>query len=761
MTETSLLGIRHHGPGSARAVLAELERVRPDVLLVEGPPEADELVRFAADEGMQPPVALLGYAVDEPRRAAFWPFANFSPEWQAIRWALANDVPVRFCDLPVSMQLASARVEDEVEGDQVAPEIEAERVRVDPLAVLAAAAGYDDAERWWEDVVEHRLDEPSVFPAIAEAMSAVRAEAPKPPERWRVTEERREAHMRKVLRATMKDGYDRIAVVCGAWHVPALAELPSAAADNRVLQGLPRRKVAMSWVPWTHGRLGWWSGYGAGIAAPGWYHHLFASAERGATDIVTSWLVDAANVLRAGDIPVSSAHVIEGVRLAEALAALRGRPLAGLAEVTDATRAVLCDGSETTLELIQQRLVVGEVLGEVPESAPAVPLADDLRKLQRSLRLKPEATVRELDLDLRKPIGLDRSRLLHRLRLLDVDWGEAAEHSRGRGTFREEWQLAWRPELAVAVVEASLWGTTVESAATARIRDLATKAGSVADLAELIERCLLADITDALPQLMTTLRDRAAVDREVTHLMRALPPLVRAHRYGDVRGTDTTALGAAIDGLVVRIRVGLPPATGSLDDDGAADLMRHISEVDAALRLIAHPAGSSTRPAIEDNAAPPARDGWLDTLASIAERDGIHGLLAGRLVRMLRDAERLDIGEVARRMGLALTPGVPPAEGAAWIEGFLTGAGLLLCHDDALRALVDGWVAAIPAEAFRDVLPLLRRTFGTFSPPERRIIGERVRHGDSSAAEPQAEEYDDERGSLVIPRVLQLLGAQR
>src|SRR4051812_7876943 len=100
-----LYGIRHHGPGSARAVVQELERQRPEVLLVEGPPEADALVRWVADAGLEPPVALLGYAADDPRRAAFWPFAVFSPEWQAIRWAVANDVPVRFFDLPYGFRL--------------------------------------------------------------------------------------------------------------------------------------------------------------------------------------------------------------------------------------------------------------------------------------------------------------------------------------------------------------------------------------------------------------------------------------------------------------------------------------------------------------------------------------------------------------------------------------------------------------------------------------------------------------------------------
>lgn len=752
MTETSLLGVRHHGPGSARAVVTELDRLRPDVVLIEGPPEADALIRHVADDGMTPPVALLGYAVDDPGRSAFWPFAAFSPEWQALRWAVANDVPARFCDLPVGVQLATRAEPGEAADDSLddgpgdGPDDAATRVRADPIAVLADAAGYDDAERWWEDVVEHRLDDETPFAAIAEAMTAVRAEAPDPPNARRVHEERREAHMRTVLRATRKDGFERIAVVCGAWHVPALTELPSAAADNRVLRGLPRSKVAMSWVPWTHGRLGWWSGYGAGVTAPGWYHHLFTSGRHGAKDIVSRWLVDAANVLRNDGLPVSSAHVIETVRLAEALAGLRGRPLAGLTEVTDAALAVLCEGSDTRLQLVQQRLVVGETLGAVPDTAPSVPLADDLRATQRRLRLKPEATVRELDLDLRKPIGLGRSRLLHRLRLLDIDWGELVDESRGKGTFREEWRLCWEPELSVAVVAASPWGTTVATAAAARLRDRATRATSVADLAELTELCLLADLPDALPSLLAAIRDRAAADRTVTHLMRALPPLVRAHRYGDVRGTDTAALADAIDGLVVRIRVGLPPAVSGLDDDGAAELIGDIAAVDAALRLVA-------------DTDPTARDDWLTTLAALAERNGLHGLLAGRLVRMLRDADRLGQDEVSRRMGLALTPGVSPAEGAAWIEGFLADAGVILCHDDTLLTLVDEWVAAIPDETFLDVLPLLRRTFGTFSAPERRLIGERVRHGTSAPVTAELD-YDDARGSLVVPRVLELLGGR-
>jgi uncharacterized protein DUF5682 len=228
---------------------------------------------------------------------------------------------------------------------------------VDPIGELATAAGYDDPERWWEDVVEHRGM--PAFEAIAEAMTAIRDSAPEDPE-----DLLREAYMRTVLREVRRI-HENIAVVCGAWHVPALTRKVSIKDDAALLKGRRKAKVAFTWVPWTYGRLASWSGYGAGVRSPGWYHHLFTTAD----EVVPRWLVDAAGVLRAEGVPTSSAHVIEATRLAEALAALRGRPLAGLTEVTEAAEAVMCDGEPLRSELIGRKLVVGERLGGVPDDA--------------------------------------------------------------------------------------------------------------------------------------------------------------------------------------------------------------------------------------------------------------------------------------------------------------------------------------------------------------------------------------------------------
>jgi hypothetical protein len=787
-----LLGVRHHGPGSARAVRDVLDAARPRVVLIEGPPEGDALLPLAADPQLRPPVALLAHVRDDPGRAAFWPLAEFSPEWVAIRWALAHDVPVRFIDLPAAHSLA-LREEGEGEGEGAGEEAgdedggrpraaDIDALAVDPLAVLAEAAGYDDPERWWEDMVEHRDgrgDDPfAPFEAVADAMGALRQEYGDGGHR---RDPVREAYMRIQLRAAKKEFGDKIAVVCGAWHVPALAgKLPALTADRALLKGLPKVKAELTWVPWTHRRLARRSGYGAGIDSPGWYGHLFGAEDRP----VVRWMTKVAGLLREEDRLVSSAHVIEAVRLAESLAVLRGRPLAGLTETTDAIRAVMCDGSDVPLSLVHDRLVVGDVLGEVPDSAPAVPLQRDLTRSQRTLRLKPEAQDRELDLDLRKDTDAARSRLLHRLRLLGVDWGERAESRGSTGTFREGWRLRWEPELSVRVAEAGVWGTTVQAAATAKVRSQAVSATALADITALAERCLLAELPEALPVVMSALADRAALDSDVGQLAQALPALARTLRYGDVRGTDTVALGEVAAGLAERICIGLPPACTGLDADGAAEMRGHVEAVHTAIGLL-EGAGQGGAGAGARGAAPPGGDGggeggesgglrgrWAGVLRRLAGREAVAGGIRGRAVRLLLDDGRLGEDEAARLMGLALSVGTPPADAAAWIEGFVGGAsgsGMLLIHDERLLGLVDSWLTGVSPDAFTDVLPLLRRTFSAYEPGVRRTLGELVRRGPAApggspaaGAETAAPGFgaalDQERADAVLPVLHLLLG---
>lgn len=729
-------GIRHHGPGSARSVVRALADLQPDVVLVELPAEAGSVIGLAADPEMRPPVALLGHVVDHPERAVFLPFASFSPEWLAVRFAAEVGVPVRCIDLPLAHTLAGEAPDGEAGRDRAG-------LHADPLGELAVAAGYDDPERWWDDLVEHRGDGAPAFDAIAEAMSAVREHEPLVSE----VEARREATMRQAVRAAARDGFGRVAVVCGAWHVPAIArhDLVPASADAALLRGQAKAKVAITWVPWTHRRLASSTGYGAGVRSPGWYEHVFRTPP---ARVVPAWLGRIATLLRDRDIAVSPDDLIAAARLADGLGVLRARPRPGLEELTDAARAALGGGRSGTLAMIHEHLVIGDEIGAVPPSTPMVPLARDLQVRQRAARLKPAGLDKVLELDLRQPLGLARSRLLHRLWALDIPWGTPEASRASTGTFRETWRLRWEPELDVRLIEASPYGTTVEAAAAARLDERAAQPGiGVGDLTSILEAALLADLPAVVQRLITRLEQRAAAAAGVDQLIDALAPLARALRYGDVRSTDAGALRHVVDSFVRRICIGLPASVASLDDDAAAAAADRMLVVQSALALLDDPARSGE---------------WPRALARVVDQPATHGVVRGRALRLLLDGEHIGPDEVERRLARALSGGVPAREGAAFVEGVLAGSGTVLLHDDRLLGALDQWVATLPARSFVDVVPLLRRTFGGFDVAERRRLGQLVSgRGDPRPPAPFGWDLDAARVAGAVATVRDLLGVGR
>jgi len=786
-TDLRLFGIRHHGPGSAASLVAALEDFRPDIVLLECPADAEAALATATNPELLPPVALLVYNPKQQGQASFLPFAEFSPEWQAVHWCARNGAHVRCMDLPMSLRFGMRNAvadlmpsagtsplgtlskkegeqdrEDDssteltqgnagapslLEGDsapvgfrEVSPDGEASaevEPDTDPVAYIARLAGYTDSEQWWETHLEHAPGNADTFAVVLDLMTALREELHRPE-----TEETllRESFMRETLRATLAQGYPRVAVVCGAWHAPVLRADLLKKEDKARLKGLKKVPTETTWIPWTYERLSFSSGYGAGVLSPAWYELLFTQPR---AEVLTHWMVRATRLLRGQDVDASSAHAIEGVRLAATLATVRGLALPGIDELQEAAVAILGGGYAEPLALVQKELVIGHKLGEVPAGLPATPLQQDLAQQQKSLRLKPEATPKDLDLDLRQPTQLDRSHLLHRLRLLDINWGEPEEVAGKSGTFHELWTLEWEPEMALSVIEAGRWGNTVLAAAAARAVARAAEATSLEAVSTLLEEALRADLGAAIPALVARLETIGADTRDVTHLLAALPPLAQVLRYGNVRRTDTAQVAQVVQQLVPRLCIGLPAACTGLDYDAAKALLPRLEATHQAIRMLENDAHEAD---------------WYTALAAVQRNAASSGLLAGAASRLLFDARQTDADATATALGLALAPAQPTDYATAWIEGFLRGSGLLLIHHRELFDLLDHWLGELNEETFREIVPLLRRAFTDFSLPERRQILE-IASTDAGATVAQAEDdFDWERGARVLPGLRELLG---
>lgn len=691
-----LFGIRHHGPGSARSLVHALESLAPDCLLIEGPPEGTQLLPLAAHKNLVPPVALLIFPPEGTQKAVLYPFAKFSPEWQAIRFALARKRPVRFIDLPYFQRDPTAPIERSVP---------------DPLNGMARAAGYTDTERWWDHLVESRSGKDlEVFTALHEMMTELRKELDPDAS---IGEQMREAHMRQCIRAAEKEGFRKIAVVCGAYHTPALANLSTVQEDAALLKDLPKTPMEAAWVPWSYERLSSANGYGAGIESPLWYELLW---ERRGDTLGPSWITRAARLLRDEDIPISSAHVIETCRLADTLCALRDRPVPGLLEYNDAAVSVLGNGDAQNLALIHKRWHFDNRLGQIPadEKFPLAPLQRNLEQEARRLRLKQELSPRLLELDLRETTDRARSVFLRRLRLLGVEWGELRKDRNSRGTFHEDWNLAWEPAMTITLIDSSRLGSTIEEAASMHLIETARTVSHLDKLVALLQDALLADLPVGLSALVTAIETESAISNDVPRLLACIPSLVDVQQYGNVRGTDASLVAKILDGMVPRMLISLPIAVSGIDDDAARALWQPIKHTHESLRKLPNSEHLS---------------GWLDALKKLADRTTAHPLLVGCAASLRYHSQALDVPELARLMSIALSPGTESAAAASWVEGLLTGGATLLLHDERLRQVLDEWVRSITPERFVETLPLLRRAFSSAPKPERRALGELFTRG--------------------------------
>ncbi|WP_119302778.1 DUF5682 family protein [Dongia deserti] len=708
-SEIRIFGIRHHGPGSARRLVEALDELRPSMVLIEGPSDASDLLPMLADPAMVPPAALLTYAADDPTRSIFWPFATYSPEYQAACWAVRSGATARFIDLPASWRLAPPPSEESAETEAEAtdgapeaePDAEVQMLERDPVGVLAKAGGYEDGESWWRDIIEENPKPGPVFAAITEAMTALR-EASTPVQG---KEAAREAHMRLEIAKAAKETEGAIAVVCGAWHVPALRAKVSTTADRALLKGAPRQKIMATWAPWTSPRLAFASGYGAGVAAPGWCAHLWVAPRH---EIATRWLARIAGALRDEGHLVSTASVIEAERLAVSIAALRGRPAPGFEELREAAIACLCFGESLVWQTIAQHLLIGGEVGRIPDNVPLAPLLEDLQREQKRVRLKPEALDRELAIDLRSESGVDRSTLLHRLTLLGVPWGKLADAGRSRGTFRERWVLRWEPEFAVRLVENLVYGPTIAQAAAGRISAEFDKASDLKALANLVFSALTARLPDAVERGIALIEQRAAQTSDCLELLAALPPLADTVRYGQARPTDADQLAFLLTRILVQGALALPYAARGLDQGAAATMRGVILSADGAVTL-AEIGGDEQK-------------AWRQALRALIEDTQVAPLIAGASARLLYEAEELSPDDAAMLLGRALSPGRAVADAAGFFEGFFEGGGERLIHDRGLRDAVDRWMQSLDEQHFTEHLPLFRRAFSNLDRMQRRRL---------------------------------------
>ena len=744
-----VFGVRHLSPMGAWQLRRFLDAVQPEVILIEGLDDADELIPDIVRKDSVPPIAILAYTDSMPVRTLVYPFASYSPEYQALMWAKENKVDAHFFDLPSDVFLAlqkparsileefdaapddSENPPENADVDQSTPATEPDEPEVEqapPSRIsiyqeIAKLSGELDYDTYWERNFEHNQADASYRLAAFELGIGLR-DLQQSQGRDDAENLVREAYMRRRIAEYTSAGIppEKIVCVVGAYHAPVLTDEHPAMTDEE-LDSLERLNSKLTLMPYSYFKLSSQSGYGAGNEAPNYYQLLWEALQENELDsLAANYMTSVTRDLRKHGTHRSTAAVIEGVRLSRTLSALKNGIVPTLRDLQDAAVSLIGYGQRATVAESLARIEVGTSIGSLPDGISQTSIQEDFNRELKRLKLTKyrNAVKTDLSLDLRENrtvkseeaafLDLNRSSFLHRLSLLGISFAQEQRTRQEGATWAENWALQWTPEAEISLVESVLLGETVELAAAFKFKteiESCTTVGAAAKLVRLACQCAMMPSMELARQKLQELATESSAFVSVAFAASELSLIVR---FGDVRRYDAQPLLPLIEELYVQGSLALLDASNC--DNAAA---KNVSQAIDMLNKV----GQEHHEMVDE-------DLWHAQLHKLSDADDRNPLLSGYACAVLLESNLITNDDLSREVSRRLSPGISADLGAGWFEGMSARNRYALLARQVLWEQLGDYVASLDDEQFTRALVFLRRAFGTFSPQEKRSICENL-----------------------------------
>lgn len=607
----------------------------------------------------------------------------------------------------------------------------------------------------------------------------------------------------------------RILVVTGGFHTPALAErLGKAVSEDTAAKGakkdpaledLPGKLVSsrdqgVYLMPYSMEAADALNGYASGMPFPGFYQEIWEllqtavqeepgakkeseeqsgseqQKESGACKHLTEqsepyaravldMIVATGKAVRRAEGSTSTYDEICACSMAEGLAALRGKPQPGAYELQDAVLSCFVKGEYTLATdepmRLLRRQMTGRRVGELCRDAGEPPVLQDFRAQCKRYGLQTASTLEtEVTLSIfSKKKHRQMSMLFHRLQFLQAPYarrikGPNLQTGRDRNLMREIWKYKWSAQVMAALIEASVYGGTVEEAVKGLVQEQLKKAVYAREGALLLTQVLEMGPEGQPEQVYDRLQELLMTDTDFYSLAEALRSLTMVQQlcrlYDSGLETETLIL------TCIRRLLGLLPGMARVKEEDMARCMEAVKLLYQAIgKLSRQQAAAGEKGAAEaDQKAAGEKDAVeADQVAAgeesaavgsqdVPEEDGLYGSYFEALRTMDRDPE-IQAGVHGCIHGMLYGGG---QETAAQIEqtcrGYLTGTkeqllktalffrGLffgakdLVFVGDTFLRMLDEFLMQVEEADFMQLLPELHMAFTYFTPAETdRIAG--------------------------------------
>lgn len=721
MNKLRAFGVRHLSPSAAYHLLQFLKEHNPKCILIEGPTDATPLIKEIAHKGVQPPIAMLGYTTELPIETVLYPLASYSPEYQAICWGVQHKREVRFIDLPSDRMLKLRQERGELSEEAK----EFYDYHNGLYKQLAEQWGESDYENYWERTFEHNLSKDMFREGLSVQSGQMRelvigAEYEAVPADFSYNLIRESFMKRQIAEAVKQYREEEIVVIVGAYHLLGIqSDLPP--MSDADLKLLPRAESQLTLMPYSYLRLSSRTGYGAGNKAPYYFELMWQAMQENTMDkLATIYLTKIAQILRSEGQNASSASVIEAVRLANTLSAMKGGAYPVLEDLHDAVITCFGGGGLSAVAEAINKVDIGTAIGTLPEGVSQTPVQQDMYEQLRQLKLTQykSAVAQDLSLDLRENlkvkskeaafIDLNRSTFLHRLQVLGIHFAEKQHVNQDTASWAERWVLKWTPEVEIEIVEANLKGETLEIAAAFVLKERLGECTDIAPVAKIIREACECSLTSMFDNALSTLQRLLVDSNSFNEAAGAAHELSTLIQYGNLRQFNLEPLKPILQQLFLRAALLLTDAA-TCDDKAATAVMQSMS----LMELMA-----------EQHYDLLDVETWQRELTHVAWRDDLNTKLSGTAFAILLEHNLATEEECGREVSRRLSAGVPADLGASWFEGFSGRNRYALLSRTVIWRELDAYVQSLDQEQFMRAVVFLRRAFSTFEPNQKNSIAE-------------------------------------
>lgn len=700
-------GIRHFSPAGAYFVRKFLNENRPDVVLIEGPADFDFLIDDIVSKNLLPPFAIMAYTKEVPIETVLYPFAVYSPEYQAILWARENNKECHFFDLESNIMLGlESKNEDEIISD--APDKIHDKEKTSDF----------DMESFWERVLEQSEDMNAY-----KSGSALFGESLRNEDEVSLRDIIRESFMKRKIKEIIDSGIDseKIVAITGAFHTSAIQSLDGAMTDKEY-DSLKKKDSNITLMPYSYYRLSKRTGYGAGNTAPAYYELLWQGfIKNDKTYHERKYLSLLAKYMREHGGIVSSAQVIEATMLSRSIANLRGGSIPTLVDLKDAGITCMGGGSFGEMAMGFAQSDIGTKIGVVPQESMKTSIQSDFLSRLKALKLEKykELVATPLQLDLRENLrvkskesaflDLNRSFFLYRLVTLGIDFAKIERNRQDNATWAENWILQWTPEAEIQIVESVLKGDTIDEAVAFVLGERLDNAISISEIADIIEvafNCGIPKIVEGAGRKLDEMASGAVSIHEIAVTTSKLSDMIL---FGDIRKLDRKPLEPIVKRLCIRAALILA-GESACDDMAAVILVEDIQSIHNVFVL-------------HDFLD---KDLWFDKLIEVSNRDDLNTKISGLATAILLDTGKTDENTLRIEVARRLSAGMPAELGANWFAGLSIRNHYALIGRLTLWESLSEYMDSLDEEEFRRSLVFLRRAFVDYSSKEKDMIAENL-----------------------------------